>query len=139
MYFSSEVGYSQVHTAVIDAYRGTTQAKWRRLPILLWTKLTTQNSFSPYVRVGFGASQVEFQETYSSLVFDNIDLKYWAFAWGGGAGIEWLTSDRVRFAFFVDYISAEGTQTQIRPDGSEDGIFVRSGVLQAGIRTEVAF
>ena len=135
--FSSDVCYSQTQTGVQDIADGTYLARWKRIPIMAWTKLTTRTTLSPYVRVGLGGMKVNFEEIISSNPIWSTSLNYWAFAWGMGAGLDWTLSDMFQMSISVDVIGAEGTQT-ILLNGYERGLFIRTVEIPVGIRSTVS-
>jgi opacity protein-like surface antigen len=136
LYLCMDVGFTQTKTAEVEFQRnGTEQAKWTAVPILAWVRLTTNSSLSPYVQLGVGLINFRFVESHSIFSdYLDTDLQYWAFGWGGGAGVEWRMSDKIRLSLFVTHLSAEGTRTQPRWDGSLNGIYLRHVITPVGIR-----
>ena len=126
---------SQTQTSDVQVSDSRAYAKWTRVPIIAWARITTNNVVSPFVEVGLGAMKVSFQETYDPS-FDNLKLDYWAFAWGAGAGIRWASSNSIRWSLFLDVSSGEGTRTTLRRNGRPGGLYLRSMITAIGIRGE---
>jgi len=136
LYVSADLGFVQAQTAQVEFQGiGSEQAKWMVVPALAWARLTTSAVLSPYVQLGVGVINVQFTESHSifSEYYDT-NLKYWTLGWGGGAGLEWRMSDKMRLSLFVTHLSAEGTRTQRRWDGSLNGIYLRQVITPVGLR-----
>lgn len=89
LWTSLSLGYAETKTEEVQLWGNlfTGQAGIQRYVIMAWIQLTTDNSMSPFVKLGIGAAKTDFRELYTMSWARNIRFHRWNFASGGEAGV----------------------------------------------------
>ena len=119
---SLEALQTQIQTSSMDFGTSSAQMKRSLFCTLVSAKLYVPGHFSPFIKIGVGASRITFDESYSSTQFQNTHFAYWAFGYGGGAGVDLVLSPKLRLSIYLETLIAEH-QHIVDANYTQTGIF----------------
>ena len=136
LFLSLSVGYTKVSTTEyeINDYRSTAKLSIETFPILLWWRVQTNTTLSPFVEVGIGISKLNFIEQYSSKRINSTSFNYWALGYGFGAGLNYKISNNIEIALVLQRLAIEKEKILKNNPDYESGIWVRNIVSPISLR-----
>ena len=80
----------------------TAETNISRTTTMIWFTVTTENTLTPFVRAGLGASYTKLEERYDYRDGVGYQSNAWAVTWGIGAGVRYAMTDNIDVALFLD-------------------------------------
>lgn len=102
---STELSLYEKKTEEPSSSNYNTQLKFQMRSVLVWTKFYLPVSFSPFVRIGIGVSNIKLQERYGIDLYEDINLHGQSLTIGLGGGIDISISENVVSSVFCDAFS----------------------------------
>lgn len=122
--------YNPSYTAETNIARSTT---------MIWVTVLTENTFTPFVRAGIGASYTKLEERYDYPDGVGYQTNAWALTWGIGAGVRYAMTDNIGVAFFLDdWVAMRDIIEENVLMGVRRGLFAPSKMTVVGLRSYIA-
>jgi len=122
--FSISLEALQAHVQTSSMHFGTSSAQMEQSVFctLVSAKLYVPGRFSPFIKIGVGASRITFDESFSSIAFQSTHFAFWAFGYGGGAGVDLVLSTKMKLSIYLETLIAE-RQHIVDANNTQTGIF----------------
>jgi hypothetical protein len=100
---------------------------------MLHGTLLCDSRLCPFIRLGVGAARVDFAELYSSDYLKDIEIEYWHFAYGLGAGVRYQATPRLALSVICDGVFVPSERLETTSDDRTTGVFRGLWGLWAGL------
>ena len=106
---------------------------------MIWFTVTTENTLTPFVRAGLGASYTKLEERYDYRDGVGYQSNAWAVTWGIGAGVRYAMTDNIDVALFLDdWVAMKDIVEENGLTGTRRGLFAPSKMTIVGLRSYIA-
>jgi hypothetical protein len=137
--FSTEAGFGQLAGAN-ESPSGTNRIVVRRMPIMVWTKVTANAGLSPFIRAGAGVARTDLRETFYAPNVESspISVQQWHFVWGVGGGLGYRVDPMWEIQIYCDTWVSEKPVTQTVQPYGEFGIEDWYMFVPVGLRVAIS-